>query len=71
MHSQKGTYYVLCAPNIVHADPEVMEKYCTWVIMSQLLQIVSLVWCVVSVYAATQKLFHEAGFDAFCAGFSE
>ena len=22
-------------------------------------------------YAAVQKLFHEAGFDAFCAGFSE
>ena len=25
--SNKGTFYVLCAPDMVHADPEVAEKY--------------------------------------------
>ena len=27
IYSNKGTFYVLCAPGVVHADPEVAEKY--------------------------------------------
>ena len=65
--SNKGTFYVLCAPGVVHADPEVAEKYSTWTSDFAQSDCSDVKFC----YTAVQKLFHEAGFDAFCAGFSE
>ena len=73
IYSNKGTFYVLCAPSVVHADPEVTEKYSmltnSCFLYDAFDQIVVELHCVYC--AAVQKLFHEAGFDAFCTGFSK